>query len=204
MRLPPRLADVALLVAAAGCASVAPAPRRLRAVPADALRSGWAATRVDDATRALLSSLATEGLDALRRRRIRHDERAVFLDDRGQARAAGSVVGMSPRPSERRWVALRRLRGARLAGWCARGVRVHDPGGAEGFAQPALTVDRLLVVAEDDRGLVGFWVEGVVLDDDGWRWLPWVPWADAVEAPRADHSDIALWVCDLERRPARR
>ena len=28
----------------------------------------------------------------------------------------------------------------------------------------------------------------------------WVPYEDAVEAPRREHSDLALWDCDLARR----
>ena len=91
-----------------------------------------------------------------------------------------------------------------MVGWCARGARVQEPGGEEGFAQRLLTVDRLLVVSEGRDGLTAFWVEGLALDDDGWRWLPWVPWSEAVETPRGAHADIGLWVCDLDAPVASR
>lgn len=205
MRLRPRRAESLAALALAACAHGASGPvaRRLAGVPDDALTSGWARARIDGASRALFGLLTTNGVDALRRRRIRGDDLVTFLDERGRARAAQSVAGMTPRASERRWSVLRRMQDERVVGWCARGVRIHDPGGAEGFAQRLLTVDRLLVVSDGRDGLTGFWIEGVALDDDGWRWLPWVPWSDAVETPRGAHTDIALWVCDLDRPVAR-
>lgn len=199
-----RVERLACLALAACATQGGPVARSLRPVPADAVPSGWARAHIDEATRELFAQLSTQGLDALRRRRIRGDDLVTFLDPSGRRRAEQSVAGMTPRASERRWSVLRRMQGDTVAGWCARGVRVHDPGGAEGFAQRVLTVDRLLVVTEGSDGLWGFWLEGLALDDDGWRWLPWVPWTDAVETPRGAHADIALWVCDLDRPVASR
>lgn len=198
----PRPEFVALVCGACAVAAATPL-RRLRPLPGDPMRDGWAQARVEAATVALVGALTEDGWGTLQRRRIRDAEVETFLDARGLARARGSVVGLRPRTTERRWGALRRLRGAPVAGWCARGVRVQDVGGVEGFAQSVLTIERILVVLDGTEGRTGFWLEGLVLDDDGWRWLPWVPWSDAVETPRADHTDIGLWACDLERALSR-
>lgn len=199
--LPPRPEHLALL-ALLGCASPgAVRGRPLAAVPPGALESGWARQRADEATTEAVAALIRDGVNTLRRRRIRADGDIDPLSPAGHARAAAAMVGLRPVASERRWTLLRRLADHGVVGWCARGVRVVEPGGPEGFGQRALTVDRLLVALEGASGRWGFWLEGLVLDGAVWRWLPWVSWNDAVEAPRAAHTDLVMWSCEMERRP---
>ncbi|MEZ4393428.1 MAG: hypothetical protein R3A48_20260 [Polyangiales bacterium] len=202
-RRPRRLRpELLALCAVVSCASQAPSRgRALTPLPDGELASPWLQRRVDAATEELFLALSRNGLSALRRRRIRVDDDGV-LSDAGRGRAERSISGLRPREGERRWSVLRRLAGDRVVGWCARGLSVHEANDALGFAQRALTVDRLLVVVEGARGRWGLWVEGLVLDGAAWRWLPWVPWSDAVETPRSAHTDIEMWSCELERRPA--
>lgn len=201
-RLPPRRRPEVLAVCLAlSCASQPGAPgRTLAPLPEGGPDSPWVHRRVDVATEDLFRALSHHGLDALRRRRIRLDDPAV-LNDAGRRRAEQSIAGLRPSERERRWSVLRRLADDRVVGWCARGISVHEPDGAQGFAQRALTVERLLLVVDGARGRWGMWVEGVMLDGETWRWLPWVPWADALETPRSSHTDIEMWSCELERRP---
>jgi hypothetical protein len=199
VRARPELAALGVLL---GCASSgASRGVRLAAIPPDAVASGWATRQAEAATQDLFQSLTREGLPALRRRRVTLDGEVELLSEVGRARAGRSMPGLRPRASERRWTILRRLAEHRLVGWCARGVQVIEGGGPEGFVQRVLTVDRLLIVADGADGRWGFWVEGLVLDGGAWRWLPWVGWADVVEAPRGAHTDIAMWTCEMERRP---
>lgn len=199
----PRRPELVALGLALGCASSgAPRGVRLAPIPPDAVASGWATRQADAATQQLFQALTREGLPALRRQRVSLDGEVELLSEVGRERAGRSMPGLRPRATERRWAILRRLAEHRLVGWCARGVRVIEGGGPEGFVQRVLTVDRLLVVADGADGRWGFWLEGLVLDGGAWRWLPWVSWADAVEAPRGAHTDIAMWTCEMARRPA--
>lgn len=196
-----RRPELLAVCAALSCASQSGAPgRRLAPLPVGEVASPWVHRRVDAATEDLFRALSQDGLDALRRRRIRLDDAAV-LNDAGRRRAERSIAGLRPREGERRWSVMRRLAGDRVVGWCARGISLHEADDALGLAQRALTVDRLLVVVDGARGRWGLWVEGVVLDGATWRWLPWVPWSDALETPRSAHTDIEMWSCELERRP---
>lgn len=193
--------ELMALAALLGCATGAPRGVRLAPVPADALASGWASRQVGVATQELFDALTRDGIAALRRRRVSLDGDVDLLSEAGRERAGRSMPGLRPRGTERRWAILRRLSEHRLVGWCARGVQVVEGGGPEGFVQRVLTVDRLLLVADGADGRWGFWLEGLVLDGGAWRWLPWVSWADAVEAPRGAHTDIAMWTCEMARRP---
>jgi hypothetical protein len=198
-----RRPELSALALALGCATGgAPRGVRLAQIPPDAVASGWASRQADVATQQLFLSLTREGIPALRRGRVTLDGEVDLLSEAGRERAGRSMPGLRPRATERRWTVLRRLADHHLVGWCARGVQVIEGGGPEGFVQRVLTVDRLLVVTDGADGRWGFWLEGLVLDGGAWRWLPWVSWADAVEAPRGAHTDIAMWTCEMERRPA--
>lgn len=170
------------------------------AVPEGALRSGWATARIGEGAAVLFERLTREGAAGLRALRLHPNEWEGLLTEPGRRRALGSFVGLTPSPREARWQLLAAHRGQPLVGWCARGVRVAEAGGAEGFASPTLHVDRLLLVGAEASGRWAFWIEGLVLTRTGWRMLPWVPYEDAVEAPRREHSDLVLWDCDLAQR----
>jgi hypothetical protein len=195
-----RAALAACAVAAAACASTQAARLPTVAVPDGALRSGWAEARVAEGAPVVLARLTGQGAAGMRGLRLRAAEVEGLFTEAGRRRVARVVPGITPSPREPRWQMLAAHRGDPLVGWCARGVRVAEGGGAEGFAQRTLYVDRLLLVGSEPGGRWALWVEGVVLTGAGWRMLPWVPYEDAVEAPRRDHSDLALWDCDLARR----
>lgn len=196
-----------LLVAtfgAMGCASGASARRRTLPaaveVPSDAVRGGWAEARIQEGVGAVLITLATQGASGLRALRLHGDELGDFFTEAGRQRIERSVPGLTPSPRERRWQVLALHRDQPVTGWCARGVRIAEAGGVEGFLDRVLYVERLLIVGDEAGGRWATWVEGLVLTGGGWRVLPWVPYEDAVEVPRRDHSDLALWDCDLARR----
>ena len=197
MRVVAALAAGALTAA---CASVQGPRVATVAVPDEALRSGWAEARVAEGAPAVLRALVERGAAGLRGLRLRASEVDGVFTEAGRRRIAQSVPGLTPSPRELRWQMLAVHRGQALVGWCARGVRVAEAGGAEGFQARTLYVERLLLVGSEAGGRWALWVEGLVLTGAGWRMLPWVPYEDAVEAPRRDHSDLALWDCDLARR----
>jgi hypothetical protein len=191
------LAACAALVA---CASTQGTRVATIEVPDEAMRSGWAEARLTEGTPAVLRTLVEGGAAGLRGLRLRASELDAVFTEAGRRRVEQSVAGITPSPREVRWQMLAVHRGDPLVGWCARGVRVAEAGGAEGFQRRTLYVERLLLVGGEAGGRWALWVEGLVLTGAGWRMLPWVPYEDAVEAPRRDHSDLALWDCDLARR----
>ncbi len=198
-----RLADralVALTFALTACAStshVLPPPVE---VPVDATRSGWAEARIGEGVGDVFRALSERGAAGLRALRLRPAEVAELFNDAGRARIERSVPGLTPSPHERRWRLLSQRRGAPVVGWCARGVRVAEASGVEGFRHRTLYIERVLIVGAEGDERWGAWVEGLVLTSAGWRMLPWVTFEDAVEAPRRDHTDLGLWDCDLSRR----
>ncbi len=180
-----------------GC-SAAPPPFE---APSDAMRSGWAALHLRRAVRGLVRSVATGGAAGLRGLRPTPRELEQWLSPNGIERGRRAFVGAPPFEGARS-LPFETLRGSRFAGWCARGPRVVDA--AEGFARPTLVIERLLVVGVERDGVWGVWLEGLALTRDGLRVLPWVHWNQAIERPRREHSDLALWDCDLGERPAGR
>lgn len=195
-----RVAAFALVVACgAGCGAGAQAPPPVQ-VPPDAVRSGWAQARIEQGVGGVFRTLAQDGARGLRALRLRHHEVEQLFDEAGQGRIARSVPGLTPSPRERRWQVLSRMRERPVVGWCARGVRVAEAHGVEGFAHRTLYVERVLIVGAEPEGRWAMWVEGLVLTGAGWRMLPWAPYEDAVEVPRRDHSDLGLWDCDLAHR----
>ncbi len=184
-----------------GCAGGGDVVRRpVLAVPEGAAGRAWAVAQLGAGARRLVALLPQGADAAVRSLRMEPGQRVALLDPSGLERAARGTLGGAPREGSPRWVQLRRMQGSSLAGWCARGVRVVEPG-SEGFARRALVVDRLLIVGREAQGLWGVWLEGLVLTSDGWRVLPWIAWSQAVEVPRRDHGDVALWDCDLGERP---
>jgi hypothetical protein len=170
-----------------------------------AVTQGLDVTRVRSTLRAaaneLRDALARDGDQGLLRLRLRPEEvHALFTED-GARRVALAATGFEPSPAERRWVMLASLLETPVVGFCARGVRMEEPGGEAGFAQRTMVVDRLLVVGREPDGLWGVWVEGLVRTPSGWRLLPSVPFERQVGTPRRDHADIALWDCDVGQRP---
>ncbi len=182
------------------CAGAPAATFPTVSVPDDAARSGWAEARIHEGVPRVFRALAEGGAGAMRAMRLRPAEVGELFTDAGRQRIERSVPGLTPSPRERRWQLLSLHRGDAVVGWCARGVHVAEPGGAEGFRERTLYVERLLIVGAEGDGRWGAWIEGLVLTGNGWRMLPWVPFEDTVEAPRREHSDLALWDCDLARR----
>lgn len=193
----------ALLASLSSCATVSRPQVDAMSVLEGPQGRRWTEARVAEGARTVFSSLATDGPRALSRLRLRLEECERLLTDIGRRRAAGSLVGNPPRAQEHRWATLQALASSPVTAWCARGVQVVEPGGPEGFAQRALVVERLLVVGREEGGLWGVWIEGLVLTREGWRVVPWVRWSDAVERPRRDHTDVALWDCDMASGPSR-
>lgn len=194
------LGALIVLGGAGGCAGGGVVPRPVLAVPHGEAGRAWSMARLGAGARELVALLPQGADAAVRSLRMEPGHRVALLDPSGLARATRGTLGGAPREGSPRWVQLRRMQGSTLAGWCARGVRVVEPG-SEGFAQRALVVDRLLIVGREAQGLWGVWLEGLVLTSDGWRVLPWIAWNQAVEVPRRDHGDVALWDCDLGERP---
>lgn len=197
------LRPVALALLVALCAACAGSPVRsipTLDVPDEAMTNGWARARIAEGVPRVFEALATRGAAGMRAMRLRPHEVAELFNEAGRARIERSVPGITPSTRERRWTLLGLHRNDRIVGWCARGVHVAPEGGAEGFQQRTLYVERLLIVGDEGGGRWGAWVEGLVLTGAGWRMLPWVTFEDAVEAPRRDHTDLTLWDCDLAQR----
>jgi hypothetical protein len=194
------LAAFACTLSLGACASAPAAVFPTVHVPDDAARSGWAEARIHEGVPQVFRALAEGGSGAMRAMRLRPAEVAELFTDAGRQRIERSVPGLTPSPRERRWQVLSLHRADAVVGWCARGVHVAESGGAEGFRARTLYVERLLIVGAEGDGRWGAWIEGLVLTGNGWRMLPWVPYEDAVEAPRSEHTDLALWDCDLARR----
>lgn len=199
MALADRVA-ITLTLALAGCAGTTRALPPPVEVPDDAARSGWAEARIAEGVPHVFHALSERGAAGMRALRLRPDEVAELFTDAGRQRIEHSVAGLTPSPRERRWQLLALRRSNPVVGWCARGVRVAEPGGAEGFRHRTLYVERVLIVGTESSGRWAAWVEGLVLTGAGWRMLPWVTFEDAVEAPRREHTDLGLWDCDLARR----
>ncbi len=199
MRLTDR-AFAAVAVALAGCAGAARALPPPIEVPDDAARSGWAEARIAEGVPEVFRALSERGAAGMRALRLRPVEVSELFTDAGRQRIERSVPGLTPSPRERRWQLLAQRRSRPVLGWCARGVRVAEPGGVEGFRARTLFVERVLIVGAEESGRWAAWVEGLVLTSAGWRMLPWVTFEDAVEAPRRDHTDLGIWDCDLARR----
>jgi hypothetical protein len=199
---PARHAEAAAVVALAlGCAAPPSLGLRPMAVPARARDEAFAAAQLDQGLPTLMRALSERGRDGYRALRLREAQLDGWLSPEAIARVRSMLPGMVPGPGDGRWFAWRRWRGSALVGWCARGVRVLEPGGAEGSLQRTLAVERALVVGDSAGHRWAAWLEGLVLSRDGWRFAPWVAHARSVEAPRRSHPDVDLWDCDLARAP---
>ena len=165
------------------------------------LHVDWAQRALRQATVEFRQAFAQEGAEALLRLRLRNAELEQLLDPNAAARVERIPAGLSPSPGERRWSMFRTLGVTQLVGFCARGARLVEPNGPEGFRSRAFVVDRLLIIGSERDGLWGAWVEGLVLTTDGRRLLPTTPYDRQVETPRRDHTDVQLWDCDLSVRP---
>lgn len=80
-------------------------------------------------------------------------------------------------------------------GACIQGARVERADGILSLARPAWLFDRMLLVGNYAAGgRVALWVEGIFVRTDlGLRALT----LERVEAPRRDHADLELSLCDL-------
>lgn len=189
---------------AVGCAAAAGPSTGLRpidppaAVRAEALATTW----LDRGLPAVVDALSERGREGYRALRLSDAQVDDWMSAAAIARGRSTFVGMVPGQHDRRWFAWRRWRGSAVLGWCARGARVAEVNGPDGFLRRTLVVDRVLVVGGREGHRWGAWLEGLVLARDGWRFAPWVPHAQSVEGPRRSHPDVDLWDCDLARRPA--
>ena len=199
---PTRRAELARLgcwALAVGCGAGTPTGARPRSVPAQVGEGAFASARLDEGLPVIVRALSERGRDGYRALRLGDRGLEGWLVEAAIARGRSTFVGVVPGPGDRRWFAWHRWRGSAVRGWCARGVRVVEPDGPEGFRQRTLWVERVLVVGTQGEHRWAAWLEGLVLASDGWRFAPWVPHAQAVEAPRRSHPDVELWDCDLAR-----
>jgi hypothetical protein len=157
--------------------------------------------QVRDAAVLLNATFAHQGAEGLLALRLRQEEVGALFTENAAQRIARLPRGLYPSAGEQRWRMFATLSATPLVGFCARGVRVVEANGAEGFAQRALVVDRLLLVGSEPGGLWGAWVENLVLTPEGWRLAPLTPYERQVETPRRDHADVQLWDCDLGQTP---
>lgn len=171
-------------------------------VPGPAGVNAFAAAQLDRGLPTVIRALADAGREGYRALRLGEAQMDGWLGAAARTRSRVTFVGMVPGRGDRRWFAWHRWRGSALRGWCARGVRVLEPDGPEGFLRRTLVADRVLVVGGRGEHRWAAWLEGLVLARDGWRLAPWVPHAQAVEGPRRSHPDVDLWDCDLARPPA--
>lgn len=153
---------------------------------------------IDRGVERLFETLVTRGRGGAHALRLRGDELSGWFSPEIVSRLERAGVGMGTH--SRRWRAWTRWRGSVLVGWCARGVRVVEASGPEGFRVRTVTIERLLLVGRATERTWGVWIEGLMLTREGWRILPWVSLERAVETPRWGHTDVALWDCDLSRR----
>lgn len=199
------LADRAVLLSVALCVGCAAAPSlglRPMEVPPPAQQGAFVGALLDQRLPAVMRALSERGREGYRVLRLREAQMDGWLSPDAIARGRLTFVGMVPGMNDRRWFSWRRWRGSVLRGWCARGVRVMEANGPEGFLRRTLMVERVLVVGGRAEHRWGAWLEGLILSRGGWRFAPWVPHAQGVEAPRRSHPDVDLWDCDLARPPA--
>jgi hypothetical protein len=88
--------------------------------------------------------------------------------------------------------------GARYAEICVQQGRAEPRAGSLGLRAPGFVFERALVVGrEPGGGSLAGWVEGAFLHTDaGFGALT----LERVEAPRRDHADLELAVCELRAR----
>ncbi len=163
--------------------------------------SAFARARLDEGLPRVVRALSEAGRDGYRSLRLTDAQMEGWMSAEAITRGRATFVGMVPGPRDRRWFAWDRWRGSSVIGWCARGVRVVEAGGGEGFLRRTLLVERVLVVGARGEHRWAAWLEGLVLASDGWRFAPWAPHAQSVEAPRRAHADVELWDCDLASPP---
>jgi hypothetical protein len=118
--------------------------------------------------------------------------------------------------AEQRWIAMRaqapgparlpdvdrqQWQGTRYAELCVQQGRLESAQGALGLRSPGFVFERALIVGRDPGGgALGAWVEGVFLyTDTGFAALA----IERIEAPRPDHADLELAVCELRARDER-
>lgn len=190
-----------MLALALGCAAAPSMGLRPMAIPATELTEAFVSTALDGGLPTVIRVLTEGGRDGYRALRLGEAQMDGWLNEAAITRGRATFLGMVPGINDRRWFAWRRWRGSVLQGWCARGVRVQEANGPEGFLRRTVLVERVLVVGGGAEHRWAAWLEGVVLSQEGWRFAPWIPHAQSVEAPRRSHSDIDLWDCDLARAP---
>ncbi|MDD9942180.1 MAG: hypothetical protein OXU20_14135 [Myxococcales bacterium] len=87
------------------------------------------------------------------------------------------------------------LEAARFLGVCVQGARLEPARGVLGLQAPGWVFDRILVVGQESGGgRVAAWVEGSFVHTDAGLGAVHLV---RVEAPRRDHADLQLAVCDL-------
>ena len=175
---------------------------RPMAVPPTGRPEAFIASALDRGLPTVIRLLSERGREGYRALRLGEAQMDGWLDEAAITRGRTTFVGMVPGLNDRRWFAWRRWRGSTLLGWCARGVRLPEANGPEGFLRRTVLVERVLVVGGRAEHRWAAWLEGLVLSREGWRFAPWIPHAQAVEAPRRSHPDVDLWDCDLARPPA--
>lgn len=106
----------------------------------------------------------------------------------GQRRSMPAASGMAPRQFEL-------LRDARFDGACFQGLHDEAEGSVVGLLQPGWMFERVLLVGSEPTGRLAIWLEGEFLwTDQGFGAIS----IQAVEAPRRNHADLELAVCDVD------
>src|SRR5687768_11655796 len=128
------LAAAAAMVSGCGPAPVPPlrpaAPPE-SGIPTGRLDTGWAHQRLREAAIELRGAFAREGSEGMLRLRLRDGELPALFDENAVERIRRLPTGLSPSSGERRWRMFATLAETALVGFCARGARVAEEGGAE-------------------------------------------------------------------------
>ncbi|MDP3279404.1 MAG: hypothetical protein Q8Q09_29710 [Deltaproteobacteria bacterium] len=200
-----RLSMCAMALSTVGCATGGALHSSIRSAEVvtsqGRLDANWGGQKLREAALLLHEVLTEAGHEGFLRLRLHSADTEALMFPETWSRLRNVNVGLQPTSGDPRWRHFASFAQSPLVGFCARGVRAVEPGGAEGFRRATLVVDRLLLVGSEREGFWGVWIEGLVLTNEGWRLQSTVPFAQQVEDPRRNHADVQLWDCDLGHRP---
>lgn len=181
---PSGLAVLVLVSCGGGSAPLRPLP-----VP----RDGSARARIVDQTGERLYTALSRG----RPLTLLADDVALraLVDSRSASRYSALRQGVSARVGAE-GADFGPLAHARYSGVCLQGARLEPRAGSLGLRADGWVFDRALVVGDEPGGRrLASWVEGTfVYSSDGFLALS----LSRVEAPRWEHSDLEMAVCDME------
>jgi hypothetical protein len=164
---------------------------RPRTLPADAARSRKELSELGVRLHAALAK------GALAQVLLDQDELFAVLAPAAARRVASARALV--RVSEPSQDARAQWSSVRFAGLCVQQGRVEPAGGVLGLTQAGFVFERALLEGRDPAGApLGAWVEGVfLLTERGFFAVA----LERIEAPRRDHADLELAVCELRAGP---